>query len=52
MRSAVTLLKTSGCLLNATALLPLCSYDYFQPKGITTEQQQLFHYIEDADLWR
>lgn len=26
------------------------SYDYFQPQGLTAEQQQLFKYIEDADL--
>lgn len=31
---------------------PACSYDYFQPQGLTPEQQQLFRYIEDADLWR
>jgi nanoRNase/pAp phosphatase (c-di-AMP/oligoRNAs hydrolase) len=28
------------------------SYDYFQPQRLTVEQQQLFKYIEDADLWR
>lgn len=27
------------------------SYDYFQPQGLTPDQQQLFKYIEDADLW-
>jgi hypothetical protein len=29
-----------------------CSFDYFQPQGLTEEQQELFKYIEDADLWR
>lgn len=28
------------------------SYDFFQLEGLTPEQQQLFKYIEDADLWR
>ncbi|GAB4821849.1 hypothetical protein N2152v2_008895 [Parachlorella kessleri] len=28
------------------------AHDYFQPEGLTPEQQQLFKYIEDADLWR
>jgi oligoribonuclease NrnB/cAMP/cGMP phosphodiesterase (DHH superfamily) len=28
------------------------SYDYFQPAGLSCEQQQLFRYVEDADLWR
>ncbi|PSC71276.1 DHHA1 domain [Micractinium conductrix] len=28
------------------------SYDFFRPEGLTPEQQQLFKYIEDADLWR
>ncbi|KAL4458550.1 hypothetical protein ABPG75_013415 [Micractinium tetrahymenae] len=28
------------------------SFDYFQPQGLTPEQQQMFKYIEDADLWR
>lgn len=38
----------------APRLLPLLhrSYDYFEPQGLTAEQQQLFKYIEDADLWR
>lgn len=28
------------------------SRDYFQPQGLSEAQQQLFGYIEDADLWR
>ena len=36
----------------STRLACLCSYDYFQPKGLTHEQRMLFRYIEDADLWR
>lgn len=39
----------------ATPLIPFQfpaprSYDYFQPQGLTAEQQQLFKFIEDADL--
>ena len=26
--------------------------DYFAPAGLTPAQQQLFAYVEDADLWR
>ena len=28
------------------------SRDFFAPAGLTSAQQQLFAYIEDADLWR
>lgn len=33
----------SGCTM---------ALDYFQPSGLTADQQQLFYYAEDADLWR